>query len=314
MVSEYAQNAVRFYGYVQWCNAVGLVMEYFPIGNLSSVLLNSDVILGALLRYRICCEIAEGLFQIHNFSQLSNSRNKIVHGDIKPENVLVTNDLHCKIADFGSSQIFVATGYTQYTLFQQTQPSKDFTAVYAPPELLQNTALNKTPATDVYSYSMIIYLVLKRNYPFGPLTRTVYLEGVKNNQVPEPACDDKLMEECEVENVAEKAINILKTIFLQCQAIDPADRPKMEEVTNTLKDQHLLSEHQGRIKDQVDIALGNISVGKPLQKNYACQTLDKFLPPSFQSITSRGKLIILLEAYGIWYNVKLSTYLYLLQL
>ena len=34
MVNDHTPNAVRFKGYVQWFNAVGLVMEYFPNGDL----------------------------------------------------------------------------------------------------------------------------------------------------------------------------------------------------------------------------------------------------------------------------------------
>ena len=159
MVNDHAPHAVRFYGYVQWFNAVGLVMEYFPNGDLYELLINTDAKLGALLRYRICYEVAEGLSQLHNLPKLSASKTKVAHGDLKAKNVLLTDELHCKIADFGSSQILTATGNTQCTLLQQTQPSKDFTEIYAPPELLNNPELERFPLIDAYSYSMIIYCI-----------------------------------------------------------------------------------------------------------------------------------------------------------
>ena len=144
-------------------------------------------------------------------------------GDLKPKNVLLTDKLHCKIADFGSSQILTATSNTQSTLLLQTQPSKDFTEIYAHPELLNNPGLQRSPLIDAYSYSMIIYLVLKRADPVAANRRLVYLEGVRKKQLPEPFFDDSLEEKCAADKTAAEAVNALKTVLLQCQAIDPAD-------------------------------------------------------------------------------------------
>ena len=259
MVNNHAPNAVRFYGYVQWFNAVGLVTEYLPNGDLYELLINTDAKLGALLRYRMCYEIAEGLFQIHNLPQLSASKTKVAHGDLKAKNVLLTDKLHCKIADFGSSQILTATGNTQSTLLQQTQPSKDFTAIYAPPELLKNPGLERSPLIDAYSYSMIIYLVFRRANPFGAMTQEIYLEDVKSGKVPDPVFEDSLKEEYATDKIAAEAVNVLKTVLLRCQAGDPVNRPCMDWVTTTLKSEGLLSNHHQKIQDQVSTAFTNVT-------------------------------------------------------
>ncbi|CAK8681975.1 unnamed protein product [Clavelina lepadiformis] len=76
-------------------------MEYFPAGNLKVILLDEDIVLGPLLRARFGAEIANGLAFIHNLFD----DKRLLHGDIKPENILLTEDLHCKIGDFGTAQL-----------------------------------------------------------------------------------------------------------------------------------------------------------------------------------------------------------------
>ena len=297
MINEHASHAVRFYGYAQWFDAIGLVMEYLPCGNLFQLLIRSKAELGALLRYRMCFEIAEGLYEIHNLPRLSETtRTKVVHGDVKAENILLTDRLHCKIGDFGSSKILMATGCTQFTLLEQNQENKEFTPIYVPPEFLINTAISITPSFDVYSYSVIIYLVLKRGLPFTKMTRSIYLDNVKKGVMPEPARDNILKDECKINKVSDLAVRILETVFLRCQAINPANRPPMREVMEELKAHSLLTVHKKRIYDQVVQARTNARVYDPRQEDHKCQTLDKFVPPLFRSRAGKkpkGKTTVL---------------------
>ena len=287
MVSDPIQNAVKFYGFVQWFNCIGLVMEHMPYGNLYELVEKTEEVkLGALLRYRICCEIADGIFHIHNLTRQPGIDTKVVHGDIKAENVLLTYQLHCKIADFGSSKIANATGHTQSTFLQQNQTSTDFTPMYAPPEILKNHDIPRTPFADVYSFSMIVYLVLKRGYPCDHTVQSFYLQNVADGKPPDPTCDNSLVEECETDDDASKAVQILKTVLLQCQAVEPLDRPSMENVTKMLQDQLVLSLHHHKLQRQVEAALANVKPYEPLQEDHFCQTLDNFLPPSFQGLTT----------------------------
>ena len=123
--------------------------------------------------------------------------------------------------------------------------------------------------------------MLKRADPVAAHMRLVYLERVRKKQVPEPFFDDSLEEECATDKTAAEAVNVLKTVLLQCQAIDPADRPRMDAVTNTLISQGLLSNHYQKIYDQVIHALENVMPYKPRKDEYPCNILDQFLPPSF---------------------------------
>ena len=138
----------------------------------------------------------------------------LVHGDIKAENILLTDDLHCKISDFGSSKLVAPT--TQSTIIA-TQHANDFTPIYAPPELLLNPSMTLSPSVDTYSFSMILYFVLKRGYPVQINQLSCYLEAVKDGRLPQPVTDNRLYRECQENTNAEKVVNILKVTLKECQ-------------------------------------------------------------------------------------------------
>jgi len=86
-----------------------LVLEYMPGGNLSRFLDDEDCNRSSMLvLLRVFFELSSGLAFIHNLPAL----HRVVHGDLKPENALLTADLHCKLSDFGSAQVIAFTGST----------------------------------------------------------------------------------------------------------------------------------------------------------------------------------------------------------
>lgn len=52
-------------------------------------------------RYNICLGLAEGLSFLHD-----KFNRKIIHGDIKPANILLDDDLNPKIYDFGFAKLY----------------------------------------------------------------------------------------------------------------------------------------------------------------------------------------------------------------
>lgn len=146
--------------------AWSLVYEYLPNGSLQDYLFrkgNSSSLLWDA-RVRIIAEISTALCFLH-----SSKPERIVHGDLKPENVLLDSDLSCKICDFGISRLVVEDTLRCPSFRRITEPKRAFP--YTDPEFYRDG--NLTPKSDVYSFGLIILQLLTGEPPTG-LVREVH--------------------------------------------------------------------------------------------------------------------------------------------
>jgi serine/threonine protein kinase, bacterial len=81
----------------------------------------------------------------------------LVHRDVKPENVLISDDGEVKIADFGLVRAVAAAGITSASVILGT-------AAYLSPEQVRDG--NATPRSDVYSAGILTYELLTGRTPF----------------------------------------------------------------------------------------------------------------------------------------------------
>ncbi|RMZ82657.1 hypothetical protein DV738_g1634, partial [Chaetothyriales sp. CBS 135597] len=99
-------------------------------------------------------------------------RRGVIHRDLKPENVLLDDNKHIKITDFGTAkllgQIKDATGRTGFEQDSSSTANRASsfvgTAEYVSPELL--TDKNACKASDLWAFGCIIYQLLAGRPPF----------------------------------------------------------------------------------------------------------------------------------------------------
>jgi predicted Ser/Thr protein kinase len=147
-------DVVRFYGYCEspkYC----LVMEYLPKGSLHDILHNETTKLDWTLRLRMVFEMARGLAFLH--------AENIIHRDIKSHNILVDEQNHVKLADFG-----LATVKMQTRTQTQTKSGKGGgggTLAWMAPELFKPKATH-SKKSDVYSLGMTFWEIAARKDPY----------------------------------------------------------------------------------------------------------------------------------------------------
>ena len=125
-----------------------IVMEYVQSSTLKKKIQDEGP-LDLLTATSIAKDIAQGLTHAH--------ANNIVHCDIKPHNILMTDDGHAKITDFG-----IARAVTESTL---TYGGSVIGSVhYFSPEQARGGAI--TPKSDVYSLGVVLYEMLTNKLPF----------------------------------------------------------------------------------------------------------------------------------------------------
>lgn len=137
-------NIVRLLGlsHVQSSGAVCLVYDFANLGSFLQV--PADI--GFKVAVGLVIDFAKGIQHMHSCS--------VVHGDIKPDNLLVhrddSNPPHLKgmVADFGFARVLPRG--------QDTVVGGGGTRGYIPPEAFKNSRLHGSRARDVYAFGITL--------------------------------------------------------------------------------------------------------------------------------------------------------------
>uniref|UniRef100_A0A0E0FA74 non-specific serine/threonine protein kinase n=1 Tax=Oryza meridionalis TaxID=40149 RepID=A0A0E0FA74_9ORYZ len=101
-------NLVRIYGFCLERFHRLLVLEYVENGSLANVLFNSKVLLDWKQRFNIALGVAKGLAYLHH-----ECLEWVIHCNLKPENILLDENLEPKITDFGLAKLLSRSGSNQ---------------------------------------------------------------------------------------------------------------------------------------------------------------------------------------------------------
>jgi len=145
-------GVIKHYALERTSNRIALVMEYFSQITLKKLINTNSLDLKKCLIIGI--QLADALDKLH--------RNKIIHKDIKPSNILVNPEtLEIKLIDFGISTR-LSIEKTDYTTPRMVEGSLE----YISPE--QTGRMNRPVdyRTDYYSAGITLYHMLTRSLPF----------------------------------------------------------------------------------------------------------------------------------------------------
>ena len=156
-----------------------IVMEYVS-GKTLKEFINFNGKLNYNTAIKIALQIAKALDCAH--------RNNIIHRDIKPQNILVTESGEVKVTDFG-----IAKSTDSQTITNTT--SIIGSAHYLSPEQAKGTYIDFR--SDIYSFGIVLYEMVTGRLPFeGDSPVTVALKHLQEEPVPpkniNPAIPDSL--------------------------------------------------------------------------------------------------------------------------
>ncbi|KAI5555558.1 hypothetical protein BDE02_19G090000 [Populus trichocarpa] len=218
------RNLVSLVGYCNEHENMAVVYEYMANGNLKEQLLeNSTNMLNWRERVQIAVDAAQGLEYLHN-----GCRPPIVHRDLKSSNILLTENLQAKIADFGLSKAFATEGDSHVI----TDPAG--TPGYIDPEFRASGNLNKK--SDVYSFGILLCELITGQPPLirshqGHTHILQWVSPLVERGDIQSIIDPRLNGEFNT-NCAWKALEIA----LSCVPPTSTQRPDMSDILGELKE------------------------------------------------------------------------------
>ncbi|WVZ73025.1 hypothetical protein U9M48_021391 [Paspalum notatum var. saurae] len=235
-------NAVPLRAYFQAKEERLLVYDYYPNGSLLALVHGSRPgSKGKPLHWTSCLKIAEdvaaGLLHLH--------QSGIVHGNLKPSNVLLGPDFESCLTDYGLVPTLLPSGSTSNGELHASPPSSG-SLPYRAPEVrgahaAASDASSFAPASDVYSFGVLLLELLTGRTPFQDLME---LHGddipswVRAVREEERETESGGGESVSVSGSgsAEEKLTALVGIAAACVGADPGRRPTTAEVLRMVRE------------------------------------------------------------------------------
>ncbi|KAI3442158.1 Receptor-like serine/threonine-protein kinase [Psidium guajava] len=222
--SIHHHHLVRLKGFCAEGSHRLLVYEFMANGSLDKWIFkqNKDNLLDWETRFNIALGTAKGLAYLHEDCDV-----KIVHCDIKPENVLLDDSFRAKVSDFGLAKLMTREQSHVFTTMRGTRG-------YLAPEWITNYAISEK--SDVYSYGMLLLEIIGGRKNYDPS------ESSEKSHFPSFAF--KMMEEGKLRDIIDSNIKyegqddrvpIAIKVALWCIQEDMHIRPPMTKVVQMLE-------------------------------------------------------------------------------
>ncbi|KAF8393209.1 hypothetical protein HHK36_021450 [Tetracentron sinense] len=202
-----------------------LVYEYMANGSLDRWIFKSNsegFILDWETRFNIAVGTAKGLAYLHEDCDV-----KIVHCDIKPENVLLDDNYLAKVSDFGLAKLMTREQSHVFTTLRGTRG-------YLAPEWITNYAISEK--SDVYSFGMVLLEIIRGRKNFDPAesSEKAHFPSYAFKMMQEGKLREILDSKLKIEEEDERVFTAIK-VALWCIQEDMQLRPSMTKVVQMLE-------------------------------------------------------------------------------
>ena len=244
-------HIVSVYDWGEFEDSYYICMEYIKGQNLKDIIERKGIIdpkTAAIYAIQIC----KALEVAH--------QNNLIHRDIKPQNILITEDNKVKVTDFGIAKSLADDSTKTINIMG--------TANYISPEQAQGKILDIS--TDIYSLGIVIYEMLTSDLPFrGASSIDITLKHINEKPIAPSILVDDMPPDME-------------KIVMKCLEKDPEQRYKdaaelREDIQNFLYGRPLFAQRD---------------IEKNIPKIMKISTLERFLKKEKKKKVSAEKFSI----------------------
>lgn len=223
------ENILPLYGF---CNDIGkygaLVSPWYENENAIKFIYRESKTcrVAASKRFQLWSDVVEGVLYLHS----SHNGRSLVHGDLKPSNVLIDDEERARICDFGLTRIILDTGERSNLTTTSVHAG---TARYLAHELAapnEERPLDPTKESDIWALGCLgLELVFLRE-PYANCT------GKNNNQIYKAIRDG--ISPPETMSIKDKTPEFVKEFWRlleRCWRENPRHRPTISELKEWVK-------------------------------------------------------------------------------
>ncbi|XP_021742466.1 receptor-like cytosolic serine/threonine-protein kinase RBK2 [Chenopodium quinoa] len=196
-----------------------IVLQLSSLGSLGSLLHGSREILEWRLRYKIALGTADGLLYLHEGCQ-----RRIIHRDIKADNILLTENYEAQICDFGLAK-WLPRQWTHHNISKF-----EGTFGYFAPEYFMHGIVDEK--TDVYSFGVLLLELITGRKAFNSESQSIMLWA-------KPLLDEhdlkKLVDPMLGKDYDEEELDCMILTAALCTQQSPVLRPRMNQVAILLR-------------------------------------------------------------------------------
>jgi serine/threonine protein kinase len=214
-------NIIKIYDILKVKDVYCLIMPYMKGGNLTERVINKEKSSNEKVplteKVRIARDIAYGLAYLHAYD--------IVHGDVKPSNILFNEIDQVRITDFGlshssSNSLLGVLSKLLLLGFFIKRDLRGGTPAYMSPEQLKGSKPNKS--ADIYALGVLLYELFMGTLPYVPYT----FSSDRKNLIKEHYMARKrdCRDMAAIKNQIFKLPIALQEIILGCLMFDKKDR------------------------------------------------------------------------------------------
>ncbi|KAK6128745.1 hypothetical protein DH2020_037500 [Rehmannia glutinosa] len=210
------QNLVKLYGCTSRRARVTTLADHLHGKRAKSGLLSWPV------RLNIAVQTAEALAYLH--------KSDTIHRDVKTNNILLDNDFHVKVADFGLSRLF-PNGATHVSTAPQGTPG------YVDPEYYQCYKL--TEKSDVYSFGVVLIELISslQAVDTNRHRHDINLSNMAINKIQNRTLHELVDSSLgfETNSVVRRMVTLVAELAFRCLQQERDMRPSMQEVLEGLR-------------------------------------------------------------------------------
>ncbi|KAJ0262892.1 G-type lectin S-receptor-like serine/threonine-protein kinase SD2-5 [Hirschfeldia incana] len=203
-----------------------LAYEFLAKGSLERWIFrkkDGDVLLDWDTRFNIALGTAKGLAYLHE-----DCDARIIHCDIKPENILLDDNFNAKVSDFGLAKLMTREQSHVFTTMRGTRG-------YLAPEWITSYAISEK--SDVYSYGMVLLELIggRKNYDPSESSEKCHFPSYAFKMMEEGKLLEIVDGEMKNVDVNDERVQRAMRTALWCIQEDMQLRPSMSKVVQMLE-------------------------------------------------------------------------------